>query len=119
MNDANADAAARELVLEFDLDAPLEAVWRAIDTPALRARWLPGRSLTDAEVLPARPGRAMRFRMRDDEPPFVETSVTFSVLPRRDGGTLLRIAQGIPDAAALRTAPPAANSDDPPMMRAA
>lgn len=119
MSGTKADGMATDLVLEFDLEARTETVWRAIDTPALRAKWLPGRLLTDAEELPSGPGRAVRFKMRDDEPPFLETTVTFAVLPRREGGSLLRITQTIPDVGALRRAPTAANSDVPPVMRAA
>ena len=44
------------LVLDYELDAPPEKVWRALSIPALRDQWLPGGDLADAEPLAATPG---------------------------------------------------------------
>ena len=38
MNDRTSDPKAHGLVLEYDLDAPPEKVWRAISIPAFCAR---------------------------------------------------------------------------------
>lgn len=117
---AAAEAAAEEatgLVLEFALDAPAERVWRAIDTPHLRERWLPGCPLTDAEHRISGSGREVRFRMRDDGPPFVETAVTFQVRDGAEGGSILRIVHEAP-AVPMRGAAPA-NDRGGPLMRAA
>lgn len=54
--------------------------------------------------------------MRDDEPPFLESLVTFQIRPNADGGTILRIVHGLEDE---RLGPPAANSNQPWLMRAA
>lgn len=118
MSDAEAEGRATGLVLEFDLDAPAEKVWRAIDRPDLRARWLPGQVLTEVEPLASPSGREARFRMRDDEPPFAETTVTFRVLPR-EGGSILRITHDIPTAETLRRGRRPADGDGPPLMLAA
>ncbi|MBN9023216.1 MAG: SRPBCC domain-containing protein, partial [Rhizobiales bacterium] len=53
------------LVLEYQLDAPPEKVWRAISTPELRERWLPSRDLAADEPVSTVPGAAVRYRMRD------------------------------------------------------
>ncbi|CAI0714202.1 MULTISPECIES: SRPBCC family protein [Serratia] len=81
----------RQLVLEYPLDAPPEKVWRALSIPELRERWLPGRALADVEPLDATPGERIRYRMRDDQPPFLESVVTLQILPDTAGGSLLRI----------------------------
>ena len=46
------------LVLEYQLDAPPEKVWRAISTPELRERWLPSRDLAADEPVSTVPGAA-------------------------------------------------------------
>ena len=46
MVEPDTDAA---LVIEYELDAPPEKVWRAVTIPALRERWLPDCDLAGAE----------------------------------------------------------------------
>lgn len=53
--------------------------------------------------------------MRDDELPFLESVVTFQVLPDLNGGAILRIVHELADT----QMPPAANSNMPSLMRAA
>jgi uncharacterized protein YndB with AHSA1/START domain len=110
---------AEELVFEYELDAPLEKVWRAISVPALRERWLPSGALADAEPLASVPREEVSYRMRDSEPPFLESMVTFQVLPNAVGGTKLRIIHGPADARLERQPPRAANNNGPCLMRAA
>ena len=81
------------LVLEFDFDAPPAKVWRAVTIPALRERWLPDCDLADAEPESSIAGAEVRYRLRDSEPPFRESHVTFRIEPHEDGGTRLRIIQ--------------------------
>ena len=69
MNEMEADGKTKDLVLEFELDAPPEKVWRAISIPAFRDKWLPKGELADAEPVSWAPGEEIRYRMRDDEPP--------------------------------------------------
>jgi uncharacterized protein YndB with AHSA1/START domain len=85
MSDADA------LVLEYDLDAPPAKVWRAISLPALRDQWLPAAALVDPEGVAVTPGQEVRYRMREAAPPFLESHVTFRIVPNADGGTRLRI----------------------------
>ena len=117
--DLEAEEQAKDLVLEYELDAPPEKVWRAISTDALRERWLPKGDLPDAEPVSSAPGKEVRYRMRDSEPPFLESIVTFQVDPNVDGGTTLRIIHRLADARLARLPPRAANGNRPPLMRAA
>jgi uncharacterized protein YndB with AHSA1/START domain len=119
MSKMDGEGPAKDLVLEYELDAPVEKVWRAISTPALRETWLPSVALADAEPLSSAPCEEIRYRMRDDEPPFLESVVTFQVRPNADGGTRLRIIHGLVDARLQRDQPTAANSNMPCLMRAA
>ena len=108
-----------DLVLEYELDAPLEKVWRAISIAAFREKWLPRVALADAEPLSSATCEEIRYRVRDDEPPFLESVVTFQIMPSADGGTRLRIIHGLADARLGRHLPKAANSNGPCLMRAA
>ena len=81
------DATQPPLVLEYQLDAPPEKVWRAIGIPALREQWLPNAELADTEPVVITPGEAISYRMRDDRPPYLESTVTLQILPAADGGS--------------------------------
>lgn len=107
-----------ELAQEFELDAPPETVWRAVSIAAYRERWLPGDLLTDAEPLSSVPGETISFGMRDDQPPFLASEVTFQIAPTDDGGTRLRIIHRLADARRDGRAR-AANANRAPVMRAA
>ncbi|UFZ02369.1 SRPBCC domain-containing protein [Bradyrhizobium ontarionense] len=119
MTDTKADQQTKDLVLDYDLDAPPEKVWRAISIPALRENWLPRRELADAAPISATPGEEVRYRMRDDEPPFLESIVTFQLSPNAAGGTRLRIIHGLVATKLTQRSPPAANSNRRSLMRAA
>ncbi|WP_211129513.1 SRPBCC family protein [Serratia surfactantfaciens] len=97
------------LVLEYSLDAPPEKVWRALSIPELREQWLPTGDLAQAEPLAATPGEAVSYRLRDDQPPFLESVVTLQIVPNADGGSVLRITHQ----------PDAANDGPTTVMRAA
>lgn len=118
MTDVGAEERVEDLVLEYELDAPPEKVWRAISIAEFRDRWLPAGDLADDEPVSSAPGEEVRYRMRDGEPPFLESIVTFQVEPIAGGGTRLRIIHGLTDARLVQPSV-AANSNDPVMMRAA
>lgn len=105
--------------LTFDLDEPPEKVWRAISLPELRARWLPTGALTSPEACHEVPQQAISYRMRDDQPPFLESTVTFSLVPRPTGGTSLQIVQELTQESLARLKLAAANNDGPMLMFAA
>ncbi|MGY4305245.1 uncharacterized protein YndB with AHSA1/START domain [Bradyrhizobium sp. USDA 4369] len=119
MTDLKADQQGEALVLDYELDAPPEKVWRAISSPALRETWLPSGELADAAPVSSTPGEEVRYRMRDDEPPYLESIVTFQVMPNAVGGTTLRIIHGLVVTAQMRRTSPAANSNQRCLMRAA
>ncbi|MGJ5130704.1 SRPBCC family protein [Bradyrhizobium oligotrophicum] len=119
MTDIKADRQSDDLVLDYELDAPPEKVWRAISIPALRENWLPRGDLADAAPISATPGEEVRYRMRDHEPPYLESIVTFQVMPNAEGGTRLRIIHGLVATTLMRRTPSAANSNRRSLMRAA
>ncbi|MCX5580824.1 SRPBCC family protein [Kaistia terrae] len=119
MSDIEAKAQMKTLVLEYELDAPPEKVWRAISIPEFREKWLPEGSLADAEPVSSTPGEEVRYGMRDAEPPFLESVVTFQLRPNEMGGTRLRIVHGLSDARLERRPQRAANSNRSSRMLAA
>jgi len=119
MTDSTADGHTEDLVLEYELDAPPEKVWRAISSPVFRERWLPKTELADAEPVSSTPGEEIRYRMRDDEPPFLESIVTFQVRPDTTGRTKLRIIHEAADITIKQRILRAANSNRRCVMQAA
>ena len=108
-----------ELEFEADLDAPPEKVWRAVTEPDLRERWLPGGALADAEPEVETPGSRVSYRMRDDEPPHLESLATFELAPNGAGGTRLVIRHRLTDARAMKRLEAANGNSGGTMMRAA
>ena len=82
--------------LEYDLDEPPQKVWRAISIPAFRAIWLPAEELAKPEAIDIKPGEEVRYRLREDNPPFLESTVTFRIAANAQGGTSLRIIHDLP-----------------------
>jgi uncharacterized protein YndB with AHSA1/START domain len=108
---------ADQLAFEYELDAPPEKVWRALTIAEFREKWLPKAALADTEPVYSAPGEEIGYRMRDDEPPFLESVVTFQVKPNADGGTDLRIIHRLSDPRLQLPRP--ANSNARCLMRAA
>ncbi|WP_019994391.1 SRPBCC family protein [Aureimonas ureilytica] len=79
------------LDLTYDLDAPPAKVWRALSIPAFRERWLPDVADPEPDAGSVVPGEALRYRLRESEPPFETSAVTFRISPNETGGTRLRI----------------------------
>ncbi|CAN7142574.1 SRPBCC domain-containing protein [Bosea sp. LjRoot90] len=113
MSEIETQDRTKQLVFAYQLDAPPEKVWRALSIPAFRERWLPA----EVEALSSVPGEEVRYRLRDEEPPFLESVVTFQLTPNADG-TELRIIHQLTDAR-LGQLPSPANSNQPLMLRAA
>ncbi|AUT45373.1 SRPBCC domain-containing protein [Achromobacter sp. AONIH1] len=123
MNDTPAqdtqDEQADALVLEYTLDAPPSQVWRAVSIPALREQWLPDAVVSDPDPVSVTHEEEIRYRMRDDAPPFLESLVTFQIEPDGEGGTRLRIIHELADARLERRQRPAANDGTTWLMMAA
>lgn len=114
-----------EVVVECDLDAAPEKVWRALTVPELVEQWLGVRPSGDAvdktdpsyEILEAEPFSRLRYAWRDRATTEPDTIVTFDLRPLPDGGTWFRLTHGI--AAGYRAPVMAANCNSPPLARAA
>ncbi len=113
----NSETAVR-LIIEFELDASPQKVWRAISIPELRANWLPEQDLSRSEPVVIIPEKQASYRMRETEPPFLESLVTFQIAANDNGGTSLTIIHELDDAR-LHVKPRAANTNMQFVMRAA
>lgn len=107
------------LALDYQIDEPAEKVWRAISDPALVENWLPRDDLADPEATAVRPGEEVSYRMRDSDPPFLESIVTFRIAPNPAGGTTLRIIHRPSDDRLARRTKAAANNNGRIVMLAA
>ena len=119
MNEEKTEDKGSGVELEFDLHDPPQKVWRAISAPEFRERWLPKEALADPDAVTVTPGREVRYKLRDDSPPFLESTVTFTIIPNATGGTCLRIVHELTDARFDQMARAAANSNSAPLMLAA
>lgn len=130
MTERDGGADEQRLTFDFALPAPPEKVWRALTIPAFIDRWLlplddsrgdrfsgrarHGASIS-AQVIEAEPPRRLSWHWREAGEP--DGTVTFTLTPDEEGGTLLRLVhvrQARPVAA-----PPAANSNGAITMLAA
>ena len=115
--------AATPLRFEFELEAPLAKVWRALTVPELVERWLPARPGADMpegafrlDVIDSEPDRWIRYRLSEGTGSLAESVVTFRIAPGEAGGTRLAIVHA--PASAVRL-PSAANGNARTVMRAA
>ncbi|MCX5494545.1 SRPBCC domain-containing protein [Kaistia dalseonensis] len=116
------DASARKevsLLLECDLDAPIETVWRALSEPELLAQWLLPNDITTeqggrftlaggaelggpiaCEILASDAPHRLSFSWRgsethpDGSESVLDTVLTFELSPVSDGRTHLRLVHG-------------------------
>jgi uncharacterized protein YndB with AHSA1/START domain len=105
--------------LEYEIDETPHKVWRAISVPELREAWLPRKALADPEASFLVPGQEVRYRMRESDPPFLESVVTFRIAPNAKGGTSLRIIHELADSRLDRLTGTAANTNSLCLMLAA
>lgn len=124
------------LKFEFELDAPLAKVWRALTIPEYVARWLtvPAKDAQthkreDPSVAPLRPLplrlvdceplRSIRYSWIDEDDLSPANLVTFRVSPNHAGGTTFRIIHERFVGDDVRRTVKAANSNAPRLLRAA
>ncbi|MBB3524253.1 SRPBCC domain-containing protein [Rhizobium redzepovicii] len=119
MNEQKIEEQDSGVELEFDLGDPPHKVWRALSIPEFRERWLPKEALADSDAIAVTPGQEVRYKLRDDSPPFLESTVTFTITPNATGGTCLRIVHVLTDARLDGMTRAPANSNSPPLMLAA
>lgn len=118
MSTADNKQAAANLVLEYELDASPQKVWRAISLAEFRENWLPHAELSDAEAHIITPEQVVSYRMRDNTPPFLESVVTFQISPNTIGGTSLKIIHELVDARLSKMTKPANNNRQCTMLAA-
>ncbi|QWW66233.1 SRPBCC domain-containing protein [Rhizobium sp. WYJ-E13] len=123
MNEVKAKVKAKQQQSGFEqtyeLDAPLEKVWRAISIAEFREKWLPKEALADPQSLSETPSKEIRYRLRDDAPPYLESTVTFTIAANASGGTSLRIVHELTGATFERLSRSVANNNGQTMMLAA
>ena len=119
MSDAPSDEPIQRLEQEFAIDAPPEKVWRAVSEPGLREKWLPGGDLASEEPVVAAPEREISYRMRERQPPYLESLVTLRLRANAQGGTDLRIIHDLTDARLRKQLAQPANSNGAIVMCAA
>lgn len=120
--DANED----EIVVECELEAAPEKVWRALTVPEFVATWLdvPAADQSDRHepgpayrIVEALPHSRVRYAWSDPAASEPETFVTFDLSPNPDGGTWFRLTHSVE--AIVRSPVTAANSNSPLMALAA
>jgi uncharacterized protein YndB with AHSA1/START domain len=119
MNEGQTKEQDSGIEMNFDFDDPPQKVWRAISIPEFRESWLPNDRLVALDAIIVTPGQEVRYRLRDDDPPFLESTVTFTIIPNAMGGTLLRIVHELKDMRFDEMAGAPANNNNPPLMLAA
>ncbi|MBL8581500.1 MAG: SRPBCC domain-containing protein [Rhizobiaceae bacterium] len=113
----SADTDENEVVVDCELDAPPEKVWRALTVPELVAEWLAVAPAADGNepayaIVEATPFTRLRYAWRDDESSRPHSLVTFELWPQADGRTRFRLTH--------TALPPAANANGTStMLRAA
>lgn len=116
MNPVEEQDTTDEIMVECDLNAPLEKVWRALTVPELVSAWIDprhgGEGDRSYEMIDALPCSLVRYAWRGGEDE-KESTVTFEIGPRPGGNTWFRLTHS--------TAKPvrAANGNSPPAALAA
>ncbi len=105
-----------DVVVECELDAAPDKVWRAITVPELVSAWLdprPGEATDQSyEMIDEEPCSRVRYAWRDAQDAR-ESTVTFEIGPRPGGNTWFRLTHS--PARPVR----AANGNSPPLALAA
>jgi len=103
------------VILEGQLDAPPEKVWRALTIPEYLDRWLDLPSATEISVVHANEPHSVTYRWREqrkNSSASKDSVVTFEVTPLEIGGSHFRLTH------APIALPAAANTNEPIMLAA-
>lgn len=116
-----ADEKSDAIVVECELEAEPEKVWRALTVPELVSAWLDVPAAGDAaangpayRIVEALPFSRVRYAWNDAAANAPETFVTFDLEAQPGGGTWFRLTHS--GEIGRRTAVAAANSNSPPVM---
>lgn len=103
-----------KIVVDCELDASPEKVWRALTLPELAAQWLDTDDGCSYAIVEAEPCSRVRYAWSDPAASEANTVVTINLSPASGGRTRFRLTHGV---AAKR--PVAANTNRQPMAHAA
>lgn len=113
-----------EVVVECEMDAPPEKLWRALTDAALASDWLGARPEggnggqgPSYRIVEAEPFNRVRYVWHDPDFPDAPPAVTVELEPLSGGHTRLRLTHG--QAVAGMHHPPVANDNRSPLARAA
>lgn len=103
--DAEPDREAQRVVVDCELDAPPEKVWRALTVPELVAEWLEVAPVEEGQergyaIVEATPFSRLRYAWHDAASDRPGSLVTFELWPQGDGRTRFRLTHGALPAAA-------------------
>jgi uncharacterized protein YndB with AHSA1/START domain len=111
-----------EVVVDCELDAAPEKVWRALTVSELAAQWLETERAGNGRpgapsyaIIEAEPCSRVRYAWRDDTASEPDTVVTIDLSPAPEGRTHFRLTHS----ARQRAVPVAVNSNRPPTAMAA
>lgn len=119
MRPADQRQESKEVVVECELEATPEKVWRALTVPELAAEWIAPERVSDGETAPsyemldALPFTTVRYAWRDEESSEPDTLLTIELSPQPNGHTWFRLIHS-----AVQAPTTAANSNAP-LARAA
>ncbi|MEO5322684.1 SRPBCC domain-containing protein [Mesorhizobium sp. CC13] len=118
-----ADEKCDAIVVECELEAEPEKVWRALTVPELVSAWLDVPAADDVaadttgpvyRIVEALPFSRVRYAWNDDSAGEPDGFVTFDLAAQPGGGTWLRLTHSAE--IGRRPAGAAANSNSPPVM---
>jgi len=102
----------------YKLAASPDKIWKALNTPEFRRRWWPDGDDAEKEET-ATPDLSVRYRLQEKEPPFLESVVTFRIVPQEGQETILEITHQLEDAIVMQLNDQIANDNAQPLMLAA
>ncbi len=106
------------VTLTYQLEASPEKIWKALRNPEFRRQWWPegdNAEEIDTDVV----GQSVRYRLKESEPPFLKSVVTFEIVPDDEQSTTLKITHELEGAIVMYLSDPVANDNGTPLMQAA
>ncbi len=106
------------VTLTYQLEASPEKIWKALRNPEFRRQWWPDGDHAE-EIDTAIPGQSVSYRLKESEPPFLESVVTFEVEPYEGQVTTLKITHELVGAIVMQLSDSVANDNGATLMQAA
>lgn len=112
------DRKKKQVKQTYKLAASPDKIFKALNTPELRRRWWPESEDAEKEET-ATSDLSVRFRLKEKEPPFLESVVTFKVVPEDEQTATLEIIHQLEDTIVMQLGSQVANDNSQPLMQAA